>query len=95
MVSPIALEIAKTNEEAMPENAAGTMTWVDTSNWVEPKAYAPCRMLFGTAIIASSLKEATIGKVMIPTAILALKALNISVCGKNVLNKGVINVKAK
>ena len=38
IVSPIALDKAKTNEATIPERAAGKTIFVETSNLVAPKA---------------------------------------------------------
>ena len=95
IVSPKALDNAKTKEAIIPENAAGTIIPFITSKDVVPNANPPCLRSFGTDLKASSHNEATIGKIIIPTTIEALKALNISVLGKNTLRIGVINVKAK
>src|ERR671910_3280976 len=66
MVSPTAREMPSTKEATMPERAAGTTTWVAVSRLVAPKAYAPSRNERGTAWMASSLTEATVGMIITP-----------------------------
>jgi hypothetical protein len=83
-------------EATIPDSAAGTITRVETSNFVAPTAYAPSRNDLGTALSASSESDATIGKTMIPTAIEADKTLKGLVSGNRGLRtSGVINVSAK
>ena len=48
IVSPIAREMASTNEAMIPETAAGTTMRVATCIFVEPSAYAPSRRSRGT-----------------------------------------------
>src|SRR5690606_18693297 len=95
IVSPMARESAKINDATIPESAAGTTTRVATSNLVEPRAYAPARSESGTAIIASSLREETMGMSMIPRTMLALRALKTDVSGKIERMIGVTKVRAK
>src|SRR5690554_3060404 len=89
MVSPMAREMASTIDAIIPDNAAGNTTLIATSSFVEPSAYAALRMLVGTELIASSLRDEIMGKIMIPTTILALNALNKVISGRNVFNIGV------
>src|SRR5699024_9685123 len=95
IVSPIAREIASTNEAIMPDNAAGMTTRFVTSNFVEPSANAPFLSEFGTELIASSDNEATIGIIMIPITSPGLSILVGSRLGMSFLKSGVMNVKAK
>ena len=83
IVSPMARETAKTTEAMIPDNAAGKITFSETSNFVAPKAKAPSLIEFGTELIASSDKDAIIGKIIIPTTIPGLSALNIFSDGIN------------
>lgn len=75
IVSPIALETAKTTDAIIPETAAGSTTLNVVSNLVAPSPSDPSRVEFGTELIASSLKLAIIGMIMIPTTSPALTAL--------------------
>src|SRR5699024_11181454 len=75
IVSPIAREMANTNDAIIPDNAEGKTTFNDTSNFVEPSANAPSRIERGTALIASSDNDAIIGIIIIPTTIPGLNAL--------------------
>ncbi len=79
----------------MPESAAGTTVRVATSNLVAPRAYAPSRSARGTALIASSLSEETIGMIMMPMTRDALSALNGSVPGSTRWMSGVTKSSAK
>ena len=45
----------------MPEIAAGTTMRVETWSLLAPSAYAPSRRSCGTAVMASSESEATVG----------------------------------
>ncbi len=95
MVSPIARESARMNEARIPDSAAGTTVRVETSSLVAPSAYAASRSESGTALIASSASDETIGMIMMPTTMLALAALNTCVCGQTARSIGVMNVSAK
>src|SRR5699024_3744604 len=95
IVSPIAREIANTNEATIPENAAGKTTFVATSSFVEPRPYEASLKLRGTAFIASSEREAIIGIIIIPIINPGLKMFVVSRPGMKFLRNGVINVKAK
>ena len=75
IVSPIAREIARRNAATMPDSAAGTTTFTETSKRVPPSANAPSRRLRGTARSASSDSEHTIGRIMMPMAMPAESAL--------------------
>ena len=81
MVSPIALDTAKTIDATIPESAAGMVIFHATSNFVDPIAKAPSRMLFGTEDIASSDNEAIMGMIMMPTTIPGEIALKILMSG--------------
>ena len=83
------------NEAMIPDRAPGMTTPLMTSKGVPPRAYPPWRSERGTARIASSQSEATMGRTMIPTTIDALAALKISVEGKADLSTGVMKVRAK
>src|SRR5680860_1429073 len=84
MVSPMARESARMNDAITPDSAAGTTVRVETSYFVAPRAYAPCRMELGTADSASSDSDETSGMIMIPTTMLALAALKMSVPGTTI-----------
>src|SRR5690625_2742000 len=66
IVSPIAREIAKTMAAIIPDRAAGITAFKVTSNLEAPRPRAPSLILCGTAFMASSDKEATMGIIMIP-----------------------------
>src|SRR6266540_4099767 len=66
MVSPIAREIPSTNDATMPDRAAGTTTRVETCSLLLPSANAPARSASGTADMASSDSDATVGRIMMP-----------------------------
>jgi len=100
IVSPTAREIAKMNAAIMPLSAAGTITWTTASNRVAPREKAASRSDMGTARMASSLIDATVGIIMIPKTIDALSALKKLTCIPNqvsntVLIRGVIKLMAK
>src|SRR5690625_900506 len=95
IVSPIAREMPSTNEAMIPDNAAGITTCFVTSSFVAPNAKAPFLNDLGTALIASSDKEAIIGIIIIPITNPGLKMLVDSRLGISSFNIGVINVKAK
>jgi len=83
-------------EEEIPEMEAGTTIPVDTSNFVAPSPYPACRRSSGTALIASSEIDDTIGIVMIPTMIDAESALNVLILGNSVaFSAGVMYTSAK
>ena len=71
-------DIARTKEAIIPENADGTRIPLITSKDVVPRANPPSFKLLGTDLSASSHRDATIGKIIIPTTIAPLAALNIS-----------------
>src|SRR5699024_7078692 len=75
IVSPIAREIASTNEAIIPEKAAGITTRTAVSKRVAPIPSEPSLIALGTELIASSLKLAIIGIIIIPTTIPAETAL--------------------
>src|SRR3954454_3692884 len=91
IVSPMARETASTTEEIIPETAAGSTTFNDTSNLVEPNAKAPSRIALGTDDMASSEREAIIGVIIIPITIPGLSALKIPSDGINSRKIGVTN----
>ena len=95
IVSPIARDNASTTDATIPDNAAGRTTFKATSNLVEPIARAPSLIELGTEDIASSDKDAIIGKIIIPTTIPGLSALNILRSGMICCKRGVTNVNAK
>src|SRR5690625_2000967 len=95
IVSPIALDIAKTIEAIIPEIALGIIIFIITSNRVDPIARAPSRKWFGTERIASSDKEAIIGVIITPITIPGLRIFVASSSGSKNFNIGVTNVKAK
>src|SRR5699024_10421131 len=75
IVSPIALDTASTTDAIIPETAAVSTTLNVVSSLVAPRPSDPSLVEFGTALIASSLKLAIIGMIMIPTTRPALTAL--------------------
>ena len=95
MVSPIALDIAIMKAAIIPDSAAGTTILRLTSNLVAPRAYAPSLSVRGTEIIASSLKEETMGMIITPMTRPALRALKIKRSSKITWRLGVTKVKAK
>src|SRR3972149_12259129 len=95
IVSPTALDMARMKEARMPESAAGTTIFVDTSNFVEPRAYAPSLRARGTERMASSLKLETIGRIMMPTTMDAEAALNMFAAGTISRSRGVMKLIAK
>ena len=58
IVSPTALLIASMYAAIIPEIAAGVITLTAVWNRVAPIAYAPSLIAIGTALIASSAREA-------------------------------------
>ena len=78
MVSPMAREMPSTNAATMPLRAAGMTTLVLTCRLVLPERVGPLRRPFGTAAIASSDSEATVGTIMMPMTSPADSALKIS-----------------
>ena len=61
----------------MPESAAGTTTLSATWYWAAPSAWAPSLSDWGTALMASSLRDATMGISMTPMARAAPSAVKI------------------
>src|SRR5215207_1977630 len=76
MVSPTARETPRTTAATMPERAAGNTTRRLVCILLAPRAAEPCRMLFGTADMASSLNEATVGTIITPITRPAASTLN-------------------
>ena len=66
IVSPIPRETPRTIAATIPERAAGKTTRVEVWSFDAPMPNAPSRRLPGTADIASSEIEATVGTIMIP-----------------------------
>src|SRR5688572_24135040 len=95
MVSPMALEIARTTEAIIPEIDAGIITLVVVSSLVEPRPIAPSFMIVGTAFMASSERDATIGIIMIPITIPGLRAFFAPRDGISFISRGVTNEYAK
>ena len=96
IVSPIARDSPSISAATMPESAAGVTTRVATSNFVAPSAYAASRSERGTASIASSVNEETIGMIITPITSPALSALKMIMSGKRYSwSRGVTNVNAK
>ena len=95
IVSPTAREIASTNDAMIPETAAGTTIRVATCTLVEPSAYAPSRRSRGTAPIASSESEATVGISITPMTRPAESVLKMSTWIPMSRSSGVMNVSAK
>ena len=95
IVSPTAREAARITDAAIPEIAAGKTILIAVSNFVAPSAYDQSRNEAGTAERASSERETIIGKIMMPTTIPALSALNNFNAGMKDCNHGVTTVKAK
>ena len=69
MVSPTARDIASTNEATMPDRAAGKTTRIVTWSLPAPRPKAPSRSDCGTADIASSEIDATVGMIRKPMMI--------------------------
>src|SRR5699024_8994256 len=88
IVSPMAREIANTIETIIPDKAAGITTRKVVSNFVAPNANAPSRIAFGTAFIASSDIDATIGIIITPITIPGLSIFVGSRLGMISLNNG-------
>ncbi len=82
MVSPKALESPSMKDARMPEAPAGMTTRVVTSTGAAPRPRAASLMVFGTALRASSERDATVGRIMMPTTTAAEAALNASRRGK-------------
>ncbi len=95
MVSPTAREIPSTNEATMPDSAAGTTTRVETWSFEAPSPYAPSRSDIGTAIIASSDRDATVGRIMMPITRPAARTLNTWTSMPMSWRNGVTAVSAK
>ena len=95
IVSAMAREIARTKLAAMPGRPAGTTIRVTTSYGVAPTPYAASRRASGTALSASSERDDTIGRIMMPTTMAALAALKTPADGKNDLRIGVTRITAK
>ena len=79
----------------MPEMAAGTTTRVETWKRLAPRPNEPSRSELGTAFMASSEREATVGKSKTPMMMPAENALKISTCHPIDRSRGVRNVSAK
>src|SRR5687767_12709580 len=77
MVSPTARETPRIKAATIPDRAAGNTTRNETRILVEPRPYAPSRRERGTALIASSDSDATVGKMKSPTTIAAEPQLKI------------------
>ena len=98
IVSPTARLMPRTKAAMMPESAAGTTTRVETSYLVAPRAAAPARRDCGTAYMASSEMEATVGRIMMPItrpADSALKTRGGVPNSQFSRSSGVTNVRAK
>ena len=96
IVSPIALENPKINEAIIPDKAAGSIIFSAVILLVDPSANEPILKDLGTALRASSEIEATVGIIMIPTAIPADIALKTPEPGmKRCTIFGVIQFNAK
>jgi hypothetical protein len=79
----------------IPETAAGTTIRVDTCILLDPSAKAPSRRSRGTADIASSDREATVGRIITPMIRPPESALKISMLMLRSRISGVKNVSAK
>ena len=97
MVSPIAREHPSTIAATMPDSAAGNTTRTATCKREAPSPKAPSRRPAGTADIASSETEATVGRTMKPITIPADRALKTptSKPSRSRSTTGVKNVRAK
>src|SRR5690554_6458281 len=95
MVSPIALETARTIDATIPDMEAGITTLVVVSSLVDPSPNAPSFIMEGTAFIASSDREATIGIIIIPMTIPGLRAFFAPRDGITFIKRGVTNEYAK
>ncbi len=79
----MARDIARMQAAVMPENAAGSTTRRLVCILVDPSAKAPSRSPRGTACIASSESDETIGRIMMPITMPGLRALNPARSGSN------------
>ena len=98
IVSPTARLMPRTKAAMIPERPAGTTTRVEISYFVAPRAAAPSRRDRGTAYMASSEMEATVGRIMMPITRPAERALNTPGGVPNSQfsrSSGVTNVRAK
>jgi hypothetical protein len=98
IVSPIARLMPRTKAAMIPERPAGTTTRVEISYFVAPRAAAPARKDCGTAYMASSEMDATVGRIMMPMTRPADSALNTWGGVPNSQfsrSSGVMNVRAK
>src|SRR5450756_34418 len=77
IVSPTARDSPRMTDAAMPEIAAGNTTRRVVRILLAPSAKEPWRRAIGTALIASSDSEATVGMIMIPSAMPAASTLNV------------------
>ena len=77
MVSPIARETARRILPTIPGSAAGSITRRMVSDWVAPSPYDPSRMAWGTALMTSSDKDETNGRIMMPMTTPAARALSL------------------
>ena len=75
MVSPTARDSPSTIAAAMPESAAGKTTRSVVCILLAPMASEPCRSASGTALIASSESDATVGTIITPSTSPAASAL--------------------
>ena len=75
IVSPTARESPSTIAAAMPDRAAGNTTRSVVCIRLAPMANEPCRIACGTADMASSASDATVGMIMTPSTRPAASAL--------------------
>ena len=76
IVSPIARLVAKSNDPAIPGNAAGRTIFRIVSDWVAPSPKDPSLKDCGTAFITSSDNDEIRGTIIIPITIPAANALS-------------------
>jgi len=93
----MAREMAMMNAATIPDTAAGSTTRTVVSSRVEPNPYEASRSEPGTALSASSLIDATSGRIMMPITSPADATLKIStVLAPNTpCRSGVMNCSAK
>src|SRR5690554_2116940 len=95
MVSPIALDIANTIDDIIPEIAAGITTLKVVSSFVDPNPVAPSFIMVGTEFMESSDKDATIGIIIIPITRPGLNTFFGSRLGISLMRIGVTTEYAK
>ncbi len=95
IVSPTARERPRITAAPMPEKAVGTTTRKTVARRLAPSASEASRRLRGTAWSASSLSEATIGRIITPITSPGLRALKPASPGTTRWSTGVTSSSAK